>query len=688
MHARWTTAAGLACLATSALIGLGVGGQPAAAAEQKEVLELVALTGPAGGDVTITVPADVEELEHVNIRLAGPGDEGTSRVVNLDAVEAEDGDANVELGELPRGTRLDVQVHIRETKPPRTRILRGEAVAKLRPDLVVAAVHAPAQTLTTRTFDVSADVNELNQETGAEARLTLMLGPSPVSDPETVAVGPGGEATALFEDVRLEQASTAELTVRVEDADPFETDTANNARTHTIEVTEHELARSTVLLDALGGFGAQFNQHVYAAITPKPLGSLPDLEAKVRALEPHLVRIFFHEVQERDPDQLASFYKTVELAQSAGATVNITYHTATNAKLDPPRFMRTFADVLENLVRTRGLTGVRWVTIQNEPNSTSVTLDQYERLHRALDTELRARGLRSHIGLMGGDLVENGPASAPVPNHIPWWRYMAEEMNDVLDAYSVHIYWNYWDLPRMQFRLRNVYEIVNGPLLEGARKPIFVTEFGVRGIQNITGLPAIQPGYWQDGTPLSRTNIAAFQHFWFDIAASQLGYSGTVKWDAYWGRYTLGYRETYNLIGPAEEGWPLFPAYHALNLLFQTTERGWQVVRVLPWEDDDWRDDVADPAEKELAAFVGPDGQLTMLGLDSAGRGLNSASSDVRSYSIGGLAPGTELTLALWNAAGDGQISVAGTVTANAAGVVRFEVPLQAAFSLTTVPVS
>ncbi len=75
-----------------------------------------------------------------------------------------------------------------------------------------------------------------------------------------------------------------------------------------------------------------------------------------------------------------------------------------------------------------------------------------------------------------------------------------------------------------------------------------------------------------------------------------------------------GYRETYNLIGPAEEGWPLFPAYHALKLLFQTTERGWQVVRIDPWTDDDWKQGEVDQPEKELAAFAGPDGELTVWG--------------------------------------------------------------------------
>ena len=57
-------------------------------------------------------------------------------------------------------------------------------------------------------------------------------------------------------------------------------------------------------------------------------------------------------------------------------------------------------------------------------------------------------------------------------------------------------------------------------------------------------------------------------------------------------------------------------------------------------------------------------------------------------YSIGGLPASKPFTLAVWNATGNGENSVAGTVTTDAAGVARFEVPLHAAFSLTTVPIS
>ena len=62
---------------------------------------------------------------------------------------------------------------------------------------------------------------------------------------------------------------------------------------------------------------------------------------------------------------------------------------------------------------------------------------------------------------------------------------------------------------------------------------------------------------------MARTNIAAFQQFWFNLESAQLGFAGTAKWDAYWGKYDAG-TQAYWMIGPPEEGWPLFPAYHAM----------------------------------------------------------------------------------------------------------------------------
>ena len=690
MHATWRTAATLGCLGTCVLVTLGLGGR-AAAAEGEDALQLTALTGPAGGDLTITLPptaggANIDTFEHVHIELSAPAssEEKQNRILNLKAVGARNGSATVDLGPLERGTTVEVQLHVRELKPPKTRILRGEGIAKLRPDFVVTAVHAPEQTLSTRAVDVVADIDELNTDTGAKATLALMLGPTPLAEPKTITIGAGGTRAVTFEGVKLETAMTAELTVRIDDAAPFETDATNNARSRTIEVTEHELVRANVLVDALGGYGAQFNQHVYAPVTGAPVATLPTMEAKVKALEPQLVRIFYNDdFEERQPNRvrnLASFVDTVQLAHEAGATINVTYQAVNVAKTKPVEAMTTFAGVLERLVEVEGYTNVRWVTVANEPNTTALTMAEYETLNRALAAQLVERGLREHIRMMGGDLVST--------NQRAWFAYIAANMNDVFDAYSVHVYWDYWNTPFFkESRLKDIRKIVTEELPAAARKPTYVMEFGVRGT-SFPGKPNVESGYWEDGTDIARTNIAAFQQLWFDLAAAQLGFTGSVKWDAYWGRYHANYNSLYALIGPAAEGWPLFPGYHATNLLLQTTARGWQVLQVGPWEDDDWKVGVPDGAEKELAAYSDGAGQLTLMGLDSHGRGLNAVSPESPEYSIGGLPANAQFGLALWNASGDGKNSIAGTVTANGAGVVRFQVPLHAAFSLTNVPVS
>ena len=689
MHAPRTIRTGATRVVAVFLLVVAVGvalAAPAGAA--KPALKLAALTGPQGGTLTIGLAPAPSLFEHVHVRLLAPGATKVDTIHRKDVV-VQEGVATIGLGPIVAGTRLDVEVQFEREGSPRTVFAGGTTTARLRPDLVVTAVHAPSQTLSTRPIDVVADVSEINGETAATARLTLMLGPTPIAEPEVVTVQAGETVTATFDAVELPTPMAAELTVRVEGAAPFETDETNNTRTRTVQVTEHELVRSNVLVSGLGGYGAQLNQHVYAPVTNAPPGSFGNLEDKVKALEPQLVRIFYNDLwEERRPEapqNLASFVETVRLAQEAGATINVTYQTATVARLQPTVSMARFAGVLEELVEQQGLRNVSWVTIQNEPNTAgaALTLAQYEALYRALNAELSARGLRDHIKLMGGDLIEG----AGDRHHTIWFEYMAEHMSDVLDAYSVHIYWNYWDIPRMEFRLRDVRRIVTA--LDGeARKPTFITEMGVRGITDMPGNPAPQPGLWADGTPFARTNISAFQMLWFDLVAAQLGYSGSVKWDAYWGKYDFNYVASHFLIGPAEEGWPLFPSYHALRLLLQTTQRGWEVVRVDPWAVDDWQAGVPDQSEKELAAYASVDGQLTLMGLDTHARELNSISTERSAYSIGGLPANTMFNLALWNASGNGENSLTGTLTTDAAGVARFEVPLHAAFSLTTVPVS
>jgi len=505
----------------------------------------------------------------------------------------------------------------------------------------------------------------------------------------------------------------------VNGATPTEYDPANGARTVTVDVTKNELPAAVhVLFPSLVGYGAQFNNHLYAPITASriPPGEYPDVEAKVKQLEPELVRIFYNDNWEENQDgthpewrdNYASFVRVVQLAQESGATIDIGYQNLGNLVTRNPPFLVTdmmsrFAAAIEDLVKNHGLTNVRWAEVANEPNSGIVTLDQYKALCRALKDELLARGLGDQVHIMGGGLVEN--AGNPARDHYAWMTWIAANMGDLVDGYAEHVYWQYNDSGRFEYRLRDTYNLTAKVLPPEQQKPVYMMEYGIRGDATCGAKPKFNNLYYgADPTncpEIWRTNIAGFQQLWFDIDAAQLGVAGTSKWDAYWAVYDRNSlnQQVYWMTGPASENFGLTPTYHAMSLLFHTTVPGWQIIQVGPWQDDDWKlpdseyrregHSAHDQPEQELVAYAGPSGELTVVGLDTNGKNLNTASTDPpSSYSIRGLPANTAFNLALWNATGDGTDSVGGTVTTNDAGVARFEVPLQAAFALTTVPVS
>ena len=721
-HGRWARRAAVAVAALSTAIAAGTssaaraedGASCPSSTQEPYSMQLNALTGPTGADLTVIVAARQgcavpEVLKKVQLKsFAADGSLAWTR--NFTDVSAPGGVAKgIALGDVPRDREIRADVLVQSGTPARTYVLRGSARTLLRPDLVVEQI-SPQQTLVGRPVVVRAVIGERNGDVGATAVVSMSALPGAT---ETVVVPPGGDVAVSFAPITFAAPLPVDLTVKIEGAEPAETDTTNNARTATLEVTNHELPTPrNVLFPSLGGYGAQFGMHLYAPITPWPAGEgYGNVEEKVKTLEPQLVRIFYNDNWDGNANGLfpdwqtnyASFVRVVQLAQEAGATIDISFQNLANARLAPEPAMAKFADVLDELVRKDGLTNIRWAEVGNEPNDPRglVTLDQYAALYRALNAQLVARGLRDQIQLMGGGLVESGGAK----HHYAWMQWIAQNMGDILDGYAEHIYWIYDTPGRLEYRLRDTYNLMKNTLPPAEQRPSYMMEFGIRGYNTCSGkptLPVTDQLYYRDAscTDIWRTNIAGFQQLWFNIDAAQLGVAGTSKWDAYWSMYDRSSptNQLYWMVGPPTEGSPLTPTYYAMSLLFHTTAPGWQIIGLEPWEENDWSvpaygtaggNTSKDQPEEELVAYAGPAGELTVMGLDTHGRGLNTVSPEAPSdYSIGGLPPNTAFNLALWNATGDGTNSIAGKVTTNAAGVARFKVPLQAAFALTTVPVS
>jgi hypothetical protein len=629
-------------------------------------LKLGALKGEAGTELSITVFSRTAAcavptvLNRVEIRA--PRERRARAFVR---VQAPGGRALIRLRKLKKHERLRIRAVVRTAGTGEQQVMRGRTKVLLLPDVSVKLV-APRQALRDAPFTVNVRVAEVNGDFGATATLAVTIGTT-ATQTATVTV-PAGKAVTLSYPVTLAPEGTYPLVAALSGVTPVETRAVNNQARSSVEVTSFQVSPGSVLVPDLGGYGAQFNQNVYAAIS-RGAGvteeNVKDMEAKVVALRPQFVRVFFSPNAFGDPDQMESFMRSVLLAQRAGATINVTWQGGGTA--DPAGNMLRFANTLADLVTKNGATGLRWVTVQNEVNSTRITMQAYEEFYRLLDVDLKNRGVRNQIHLMGGDLV--GTVSPLGQTQDQWFAYMALNMPDLLDAWSIHIFWDYWDTAKIVRRLTEVRQIWDG-LPVGGRKPLYVTEYAPRGIRDPSGPP--DPGAWEDGTPLALTNVSAFQQAWFDVLSSKLGYYATSKWDAYFGKYDRA-TQAYYMIGSPLEGWPVRPTYNLIRLFTSTTAPGWRVVSV----DGSYGNAL-------VTAYTAPDGRVTVIGLDTDGALLNATSPIQIPYSLGGLAPNSRFELVVWNSDGSGTLAPAQPVRSDAAGVLTVTIPLHAVFAITT----
>ncbi|MCI0635232.1 MAG: hypothetical protein L0206_15175, partial [Actinobacteria bacterium] len=315
-----------------------------------------------------------------------------------------------------------------------------------------------------------------------------------------------------------------------------------------------------------------------------------------------------------------------------------------------------------------------WITLFNEPNTTQRTLPEYEQVYRLLHHELQMRGIRDRVQFMGGDLIRSTVGAAQAD----WLRYMARNMGDLLDAWSVHVYWDFWDPDKIDERLLREVRTIFSTIPAEQRRPLYVTEFGVRGLEGFEGERSFEPGFWPDGRGMSETNAAAFQQAWFNIRAAQLGFAGTVKWDVYPAKYDAGTQD-HSALGPASQHWPVRPVYRALQLLTLTTKpRGGSIVEVVPGPRAD--------RSQLLTAYVSPAKDITILGLDTDGGSVRATTEPV-TYSVGGLPPNAYFRLLVWNGDGTGAIVDQGFLVTTSDGTLAFSAPLDAVFALTNTPI-
>jgi hypothetical protein len=348
-----------------------------------------------------------------------------------------------------------------------------------------------------------------------------------------------------------------------------------------------------------------------------------------------------------------SFDRVVKLAQDAGATVNLTLWYG--FWKTPEKSAADFADVLKELIDQEHLTAIQYVTLGNEVNSSEykIPMESYNRTYLALGRELKRAGLSDRVKIISGDLVSTDQEK--------WFADLGTNLSAISGGYSMHMYWDYWDTPKLLWRIDGTQHVASTlPVAE--QRPLYITEFGVRGHEAF-GEHGHEPGKFVDGTPISDTPIPAVQNAWAMIEALNRGYVATSEWecfDAWYDQYM-----NYGLLAGVDTGWRIRPAYHMLQLFTHTTEPGWRAVKV-------------SGAEKGIAVAATKDGngEMTVYVLNHT--------TEAMPVRIGSLGTSQKFFVSAWNSDGRSGIDSEGVVKSDERGGITRWIPGMCLEAITT----
>jgi gamma-glutamyltranspeptidase/glutathione hydrolase len=197
-----------------------------------------ALLGGGQTDIYLAVSSDSapvpDKLEKVQLK-AFTLDGRLLSTQNFFDVAAPDGAAVIHQTGFDRGQVLHVKAHV---KAGNQNNVEAEARIRLRPDLTVAGIDAPARVVRKQPFGLTASIAEIAGDTGAHAIVSVFDGSDRLAA-KTVALAAGGAADVAFT-LQLPDAPQHTLRVAVSGADPDEYETSNNTDSAPITVRMYD----------------------------------------------------------------------------------------------------------------------------------------------------------------------------------------------------------------------------------------------------------------------------------------------------------------------------------------------------------------------------------------------------------------------------------------------------------------
>ncbi len=268
-------------------------------------------------------------------------------------------------------------------------------------------------------------------------------------------------------------------------ASPAGCDTGNRRRRLLGGV--HVRSRLGASTGSFGGFGGQLNQNLYAKISGPPPG-LADVEAKVvgarAAARSDLLQHLG--MDERGSPELVREDRAPGRSRGSRHRHDVAgkHFRVRNEQHGPVR--RRTRRCSSTTARSP-VSGSRFSTSRTRPR------ERCPNTSGSTDSSTGSSGHEEFV--IGSDSWAEISSGRPrATRRSEWFRYMARNMGDLLDAWSVHVYWDFWEPDKIDDRLLHEVRAIYSVIPEEQRRPLYVTEFGVRGIGTFEGEENFEPG--------------------------------------------------------------------------------------------------------------------------------------------------------------------------------------------------
>jgi hypothetical protein len=333
-----------------------------------------------------------------------------------------------------------------------------------------------------------------------------------------------------------------------------------------------------VVCDNFFGFGAEDDGWFYYGKNVELGANEEDSkmrEARIRWIKPAWMRSFIA-LNEWCPSGdwktftfespgMQSHYRALDIYQKIGARIDITgvawRAMGTVAKADPEAEARAIGELLEYMIKKRGLTNIKYWTLTNEPDGGYMRkgdrrFTDFLKIHQLVKAEIKRRGL--DVQIIGSDDA----------NSLSFFETCATnpEYFALADVLCSHVYirrCNTFMAPEFFDSRMKIAENLK------PRKPFIVGECGMLG-----------DWFTAMDNPTMLTYPYAIWATAFAIEGLNRGVSGFSIWTMNETFYPFGTRMQFGLWDFKDNGWKVRPVYHAWANLCRLTGAGDKVRRV------------------------------------------------------------------------------------------------------------